>query len=128
MPIENELKMNVCLLTICLNHFNEYKLRSGWALRKRFFPYGIVKSISELRHTFFVNLRLRPVLNLGPPALFYKIILRSAATSTQPLINFPYLSFTCTLDPLIDINICTIHFHIHSAKKIYHIYQKLTCQ
>ena len=36
-PIENELKMNVCLLTISLNHFNEYKLMSGWALRKLFY-------------------------------------------------------------------------------------------
>ena len=89
MPIENELKMNVCLLAICLNHFNEYKLMSGWVLRKRFFPYGIVKSISELQHTFFINVRLRQILNLQPPALFYKIILLSAATSTHPLINFP---------------------------------------
>ena len=89
MSIENELKMNVCLLPICLNHFNEYKFMSGWALRKRLFAHGIVKSISELRHTFFVNLRLRQILNMRLPALFYKIILRSAATSTRPLINFP---------------------------------------
>ena len=50
---------------------------------------GIVKSISELQHTFFINLRLQQILNLRPPALFYKIILQSVATSTHPLINFP---------------------------------------
>ena len=55
---------------------------SGRTLRKLFltffFFYGTAKSICELRHTFFINLRLRQILNLRYPALFYKN-LRSAA-------------------------------------------------
>ena len=35
-PNENGLKMNICLLTLYLNHFNENKLKFGGALRKPF--------------------------------------------------------------------------------------------
>ena len=33
-PIENELKMKICLLTLYLNHFNENKLMFGRTLKK----------------------------------------------------------------------------------------------
>ena len=79
---ENELKMNIRPVTLYLSQFNESKLMSGRTLRKLFltffFFYGTAKSICELRHTFFINLRLRQILNLRYPALFYKN-LRSAA-------------------------------------------------
>ena len=35
-PTENELKMNICLLTLHLNHFNESKLLSGNMIREIF--------------------------------------------------------------------------------------------
>ena len=53
--IENELKMNRCKLTLHLTDFNESKLT--------FFSFfcGKIKFICELRHTFFINLRLRQI-------------------------------------------------------------------
>ena len=35
-PTENELKINISLLTLYLNHFNEKKFMSGRMLRKLF--------------------------------------------------------------------------------------------
>ena len=73
--------MKICLLTLYLNHCNESKLIFGRKLGKLswfFFFCGLVKLICKLRHTFFINLRLRQKLNLWPSALFHKN-LRSAA-------------------------------------------------
>ena len=69
--------MNICLLTLCLNHFNGSKLMFGRTLRKLFFVFvsffcGIVKLINELRHTFFINLLLQQKINLRSSGLFYK--------------------------------------------------------
>ena len=81
-PTENELKMKICLLTLYLNHFNENMFMFERTLKKLFWFFyffcGIVKLICELRHTFFINLRLGQMLILRPSALFLKN-LRSVA-------------------------------------------------
>ena len=67
--------MNIYLLTLYLNNFNESKLMFGRTLRKLFFLFffcGKIKLICELRHTFFINLPLRQIKNLRPSALLYK--------------------------------------------------------
>ena len=59
-PSKNESKMNICQLTLYLNHFHSNHM-FGRTLRKLFcfsFFCGIVKVICELQHTFFINLRL----------------------------------------------------------------------
>ena len=72
-PTENKLKMKICLLTLYSNHFNENKLMFGRTLNIFFYIFcGIVKLICELRHTFFINLRLWQILILRPSALFLK--------------------------------------------------------
>ena len=80
---ENELKMRICLLTLYLNLFNEKKLMFGRTLKKLFWFFfnffcSIAKLICKLRHTIFINLRLRQIWILRPSALFKKN-LRSAA-------------------------------------------------
>ena len=72
--------MKICLLTLFLDHFNEIKFMFGRTLKKKkiYFFCGIVKLICELRHTFFINLRLWEMIILRLSALFQKN-LRSAA-------------------------------------------------
>ena len=44
---------------------------------------NIVKLIRELRHTFFINLRLQQKLNLWPSTFFYKNLYSAAGTFVQ---------------------------------------------
>ena len=66
--------MKICLLTLYLNHFNENKIMFERTLKNFFFNFfcGIVKLICELRHIFFINLRLRQILILRSSAPFLK--------------------------------------------------------
>ena len=54
-PTENELNINSCKCILYLNHFNESKLLSFSLF------YGKIKSVCELRHTFFIKLWLRQI-------------------------------------------------------------------
>ena len=74
----NKLKIDLCQLTLYLNYFNENKLMFGRHFLLFYFFCGIVKLICELRHAFFINLRLQQILNIRSSALFCKN-LRSAA-------------------------------------------------
>ena len=42
-PTENKLKMNIYLLTLYLNNFNESKLKFGRTLRKLFFLFFFLR-------------------------------------------------------------------------------------
>ena len=89
----NKLKINLCQLTLYLNYFNENKLMFGRHFLLFYFFCGIVKLICELRHAFFINLRLQQILNIRSSALFCKnlrsaagklLIVMSAAKPTPP--------------------------------------------
>ena len=51
-PTENQQKMNVCLLTLYLNHFNNGKLMFGRTLEKqeKFFDFYWIQQILDLWH------------------------------------------------------------------------------
>ena len=80
-----------------------------------FFFWGKVKLIWELRHTLFINLRLRQILNVATSALFYKTLRSAADKFTHSVVcgntyatrNLPYtalLHYWSSKDSFLKIN------------------------
>ena len=77
-------------------------------VKETFLFCGIVKSISELRHTFFINLRLRQTLNLQPPALLIK-----SFYGPWQLLRTPLLTFLPVLIVQVHIKPTDRHQYLH---------------
>ena len=66
-PSENELKINMHINTLCWIILMKASFcLEGW------YSCSIVKTICNFWHTVFTNLWFQEILNLWPPALFYK--------------------------------------------------------